>query len=315
MYETFFRGFFFTPQPFFPMPFPACGGTLRYDTIGACPKNIRICPAQPASSCLPRRGCFPPVPNPITCPTAFRTAVSGGNSRSSVRGSGDILRQNAALQEENSLLRERVEYWRGQTRRTERVTTDKKAVERAARELIRAYNSSLETAEIAGDLQSLYDYIASGRDGSDELTYTEARRRSDAIARRLVDSAAVLEDDAYRDYADLRSYLRTGAHSKLTLEYHGINEFRRGGNRLDLPAHEANITEQTDHTINGLSLDFDLFSRDDHTRHLGIYSALQQTAPHPDLCPLRGVEGCVGEQVPHGLAEERRVAGDGDPRR
>ena len=76
----------------------------------------------------------------------------------------------------------------------------------------------------------------------------------------------------------LRSYLRTGAHSKLTLEYHGINEFRRGGNRLDLPAHEANITEQTDHTINGLSLDFDLFSRDDHTRHLGIYSALQQTA-------------------------------------
>ena len=44
-------------------------------------------------------------------------------------------------------------------------------------------------------------------------------------------------------------------------------------------------------------------------------AALQQAAPHPDLCPLRGIEGCVGEQVPHGLAEERRVAGDGDPRR
>lgn len=52
----------------------------------------------------------------------------------------------------------------------------------------------------------------------------------------------------------MRSYLRTGDHSKLTLEYHGINEFRRGGNRLDLPAHEANITEQTDHNINGASV-------------------------------------------------------------
>ena len=75
----------------------------------------------------------------------------------------------------------------------------------------------------------------------------------------------------------MRSYLRTGDHSKLTLEYHGINEFRRGGNRLDLPAHEANITEQTDHNINGASVAFDLFSRDDRTRHLSVYSAVQQT--------------------------------------
>ena len=75
----------------------------------------------------------------------------------------------------------------------------------------------------------------------------------------------------------MRSYLRTGDHSKLTLEYHGINEFRRGGNRLDLPAHEANITEQTDHNINGASVAFDLFSRDDRTRHLSVYSAAQQT--------------------------------------
>ena len=173
--------------------------------------------------------------------------VSGGSGRSSVRGGGDILRQNAALQEENSLLRERVEYWRGQTRRTERVTTDKKAVERAARELIRAYNSSLETAEIAGDLQSLYDYIASGRDGSDELTYTEARRRSDAIARRLVDSAAVLEDDAYRDYADLRSYLRSTPLSISAEDSHDIADFgdfrRRNFGRMTIRSGHTNIDQ------------------------------------------------------------------------
>lgn len=166
--------------------------------------------------------------------------------RRSIKGS-DILRQNAALQEENSLLRERVEYWRGQTRRTERVTTDKKAVERAARELIRAYNSSLETAEIAGDLQSLYDYIASGRDGSDELTYTEARRRSDAIARKLVDSAAVLEDDAYRDYADLRSYLRSTPLSISAEDSHDIADFgdfrRRNFGRMTIRSGPTNIDQ------------------------------------------------------------------------
>lgn len=170
--------------------------------------------------------------------------TSGPDIRRSIKG-GDILRQNAALQEENSLLRERVEYWRGQTRRTERVTTDKKAVERAARELIRAYNSSLETAEIAGDLQSLYDYIASGRDGSDELTYTEARRRADAIARKLVDNAVVRDDRAYQEYSDLRSYLRTTTLSISEEDSHDIPDYgdfrRRNFGRMTIRSGPTNI--------------------------------------------------------------------------
>ena len=173
--------------------------------------------------------------------------TSSSDIRHSVRGSSDILRQNAALQEENSLLRERVEYWRGQTRRTERVTTDKKSVERAARELIRNYNADLETADIAGDLQSLYDYIASGRDGNDELTYTEARRRADAIARKLVDSASVMEDSLYQEYRDLRKYLRT---TRLTIseeESHDIQDFgdfrRRNFGRMNIGRGNTNIDQ------------------------------------------------------------------------
>lgn len=175
-----------------------------------------------------------------------QSVVSQFHTRYSRKGS-ESAADIAALQEENTRLRERVNYWRGQTRRTERVTTDKKAVERAARELIRAYNSSLETAEIAGDLQSLYDYIASGRDGSDELTYTEARRRSDAIARKLVDSAAVLEDDAYRDYADLRSYLRSTPLSISAEDSHDIADFgdfrRRNFGRMTIRSGPTNIDQ------------------------------------------------------------------------
>lgn len=49
----------------------------------------------------------------------------------------------------------------------------------------------------------------------------------------------------------LNSYLRLSPYSKLNLQYHGIHEFRRGGNKLDQIAHEANIAEQVEHDIQG----------------------------------------------------------------
>ena len=164
--------------------------------------------------------------------------------RYSIKGS-ETARETAKLREENDLLRERVEYWRGQTRRTKRVTTDKKAVTRAARELIRSYGADLETTDISGELQSLYDYIASGYDGSDELTYTEARRRAEAIARKLVESAVTVDDDMYQQYSDLRSYLRT---TKLTIseeDSHNIADYgdfrKRNIGRMTLTKGDTNI--------------------------------------------------------------------------
>lgn len=73
-----------------------------------------------------------------------------------------------------------------------------------------------------------------------------------------------------------RSYLKTGAYSKLTFEYHNIGEFRRGGNLLDLPPHETDITEQTEHTINGGGVKFDLFSTD-YKHRLNVYTSMQHT--------------------------------------
>ena len=143
----------------------------------------------------------------------------------------------AALQEENRLLREQMkdyiaiqrrngklqesrDYWKGQTRRTQRVTTDKKAVTAAAKQLIQNYGADIAVKDIQGDLQSLYDYIASGYDGKDELTYTEARRRTEDIAQTLVSNAVAVDSDMYDAYSDLRDYLRT---TKIIYgkEYHG----------------------------------------------------------------------------------------------
>ena len=136
----------------------------------------------------------------------------------------------AALKRENESLKERVEYWKGQTRRSQGVTTDRKAVQKAADALVKDYGAEISGSDIAGDLQSLYDYIASGKDGKDELTYAEARRRSDVIAERIAESAVEVDDRAYKEYAGLRKYLKD---TKLTLteadaaEITDFNEFRK----------------------------------------------------------------------------------------
>ena len=158
------------------------------------------------------------------------------NARFSLKA-GTESKSAAALQEENRLLREQMkdyialqrrnvtlqesrDYWQGQTRRTQRVTTDKKAVTAAAKQLIQNYGADIAVKDIQGDLQSLYDYIASGYDGKDELTYTEARRRAEDIAQTLVSNAVAVDSDMYDAYSDLRDYLRT---TKIIYgkEYHG----------------------------------------------------------------------------------------------
>lgn len=120
----------------------------------------------------------------------------------------------AALKRENETLRQRVDYWKGQTRRSDGVRTDSKSVEKAAKELTRRYRAEIEGSEIEGDLASLYDYIARGGDETGELTYTEARSRADAIAQRIAESAIAKDDEVYREYSELRKYLKD---TKITL--------------------------------------------------------------------------------------------------
>ena len=164
----------------------------------------------------------------------------------------------AALKRENENLKERVDYWKGQTRRSQGVTTDRKAVQKAADALVKDYGAEISGSDIAGDLQSLYDYIASGKDGKDELTYTEARRRSDAIAERIAESAVEVDDRAYKEYAGLRKYLKD---TKLTLT-------------------EADATEITDFNEFRKSLFGKLkISRGEHTNVDQIYSELASQYP------------------------------------
>ena len=73
-----------------------------------------------------------------------------------------------------------------------------------------------------------------------------------------------------------RSYLKTSTYSKLTFEYHHMNEYRRGGNLLDRPPHEADIAEQLEHSIDGGGLKFDLFSSD-YKQRFSVFTSAQNT--------------------------------------
>ena len=75
----------------------------------------------------------------------------------------------------------------------------------------------------------------------------------------------------------LNSYLRLSPYSKLGLQYHGINEYRRGGNKLNLPPHEANVTEQVEHNIQGGGLTYNFYSPNEKNR-LTAYFSFQSTS-------------------------------------
>lgn len=74
----------------------------------------------------------------------------------------------------------------------------------------------------------------------------------------------------------LRSYYRPTQFSRINLEYHTTNEFRRGGNKLDLQPHETDITEQTNHVINSGGVSYDL-SWKEYKHKISVYGSIQHT--------------------------------------
>lgn len=91
------------------------------------------------------------------------------------------------------------------------------------------------------------------------------------------------DDDGFTEIAQLKSqtigaraFMRPTDLSRFTLEYHGTHEYRRGGDQLDKPAHEAMVAEQVDHNIHGVETSYD-FWNNDQSQKFNIYAAMQNT--------------------------------------
>lgn len=117
------------------------------------------------------------------------------------------LKTRDSLAKENAMLRDRVEYWRGQMQRTKEATTDPKAVQEAAKDIIERTGSSISVDEVMSQLQELYDGIARAT-GDNGLTYAEIQQRADDLAHDILNDVTAVDDTMYREYEDLRRYFK-----------------------------------------------------------------------------------------------------------
>lgn len=139
------------------------------------------------------------------------------------------LKTRDSLAKENAMLRDRVEYWRGQTHTTEEATTDQKAVREAAKDIIKQTGSSIDADEVAGRLQELYDGIARAT-SENGLSQENIWKRAYDLAHDILDDVSVRDDMMYQEYSDLRAYFRN---TQITLspamlgDFTDFGDFRR----------------------------------------------------------------------------------------
>ena len=72
----------------------------------------------------------------------------------------------------------------------------------------------------------------------------------------------------------LNGYYRPTHYTRIGLEYHTSNEFRRGGNKFDLEPHLTDITEQTRHIINSGGLTYDIAWKE-WAHKVSVFSSVQ----------------------------------------
>ena len=73
-----------------------------------------------------------------------------------------------------------------------------------------------------------------------------------------------------------KAFFKPGERSKFTLDFSALEEYRRGGDRLDLAPHFTDITEELDHTTFFGGLTYELTSRDNRNR-FQVYASTQNT--------------------------------------
>lgn len=71
-----------------------------------------------------------------------------------------------------------------------------------------------------------------------------------------------------------KGFYKTGNYSKLTVEYHNLYNYLRGGDNFDLPVQQANIAEAAEYNINTGSLNYVVLSKN-NKYHFNVFSSAQ----------------------------------------
>ena len=235
-----------------------------------------------------------------------RLVAEGNDGKSSLSGVKELEQRLADLQRQNERLRARNEQLKGQMKRSRGAKTDEAEVKRTAGELLKEFSSRYDRTELAGRLQALYDGMADPN-GENSMTEPEMRREARSIAERVLGEASVLNDDVYREYSDLRNFLRT---TKMLVPQDlwgdldsegGYNEFRkRNMGRLSLSSTEGrgidDVYQELSYDYPGL-FDQDAVSHpaDQLIQMAKIAGNLRPTYENPYARDLGAVDWLAGE--------------------
>lgn len=132
-------------------------------------------------------------------PLSKRFNVETGDIRYSLGTEGY---DRARLMRENQQLKEKLDYWRGQVKKSDRTKADPKEVRKLAKSLRTDYSTEMDAGEITQRLQAIYDGI--GKDWTYDRAYEEAGK----LARDMIEQATATEDYLYAEYAPMREFFR-----------------------------------------------------------------------------------------------------------
>lgn len=107
------------------------------------------------------------------------------------------------LREENKRLRKQLAHWRNEVKVTEKPTVRREDTDKLARRLIKDYNITMSRNEVMDSVYSIANLLAKNED----MTWDAVRRFVEPLARKMVESAEVLNDSDWKNYQDMRDYL------------------------------------------------------------------------------------------------------------
>lgn len=143
----------------------------------------------------------------------------------SLKGQSELLKQNEQLKEV-------VDGLKSQFKTTAFAKVDKKSLDSFTKRLLRDYQSGAEMNDTRAALDALYTYMANGEDGAGPV-WDDVYRRAYDTARGILEQSSIINDELYREYKDLRDYLRTTGitlmpeYDRDLMGYESLSDFRK----------------------------------------------------------------------------------------
>lgn len=108
------------------------------------------------------------------------------------------------LRKDNERLRKQLAHWRNEVKTTDKPTVRRDDVEKLSRRLVRDYHLTVSAEEVTNIIEPLANLLAKNED----VTWNQVRKIVEPAARQMVESAEVLNDDAWNEYKELRDFVK-----------------------------------------------------------------------------------------------------------